>query len=150
MTLMDIYLNADVPEGAIIVREHTAMSNLFSCLWFNEVNLFTPRDQLSFGYVVYRLKGLFEFFMFPNCEYNSLFVLHPHIREHSSRIEWVTNWNQLKGNGTISNKGKDWDQASGKNGNLIESRGGLGLWTPYPGNLDSVALPPVARTSKAG
>lgn len=147
---MDIYLNADVPEGAIIVREHTAMSNLFSCLWFNEVNLFTPRDQLSFGYVVYRLKGLFEFFMFPNCEYNSLFVLHPHIREHSSRIEWVTNWNQLKGNGTISNKGKDWDQASGKNGNLIESRGGLGLWTPYPGNLDSVALPPVARTSKAG
>ncbi|XP_048336155.2 probable hexosyltransferase MUCI70 isoform X1 [Ziziphus jujuba] len=141
---------SDVPEGAIIVREHTEMSNLFSCLWFNEVNLFTPRDQLSFGYVVYRLKGLFEFFMFPNCEYNSLFVLHPHIREHSSRIEWVTNWNQLKGNGTISNKGKDWDQASGKNGNLIESRGGLGLWTPYPGNLDSVALPPVTRTSKAG
>lgn len=88
--------------------------------------------------------------MFPNCEYNSLFVLHPHIREHSSRIEWVTNWNQLKGNGTISNKGKDWDQANSNNGNLIESRGGLGLWTPYPANLDSVVLPPVDRTSKAG
>ncbi|KAB2602371.1 hypothetical protein D8674_003376 [Pyrus ussuriensis x Pyrus communis] len=140
---------SDVPEGAIIVREHTAMSNLFSCLWFNEVHLFTPRDQLSFGYVVYRLGGLFKFFMFPNCEYNSLFVLHPHIREHSSRIEWVTSWNQLKGNGSISNKGKDWDQASAKNG-LVESRGGLGLWTPYPANLDSVVLPPVARTSKAG
>ncbi|KAK6916749.1 Protein of unknown function DUF616 [Dillenia turbinata] len=39
----------NVPEGAVIVREHTAMSNLFSCLWFNEVNLFTPRDQLSFA-----------------------------------------------------------------------------------------------------
>ncbi|CAN6688166.1 unnamed protein product [Malus baccata var. baccata] len=140
---------SDVPEGAIIVREHTAMSNLFSCLWFNEVHLFTPRDQLSFGYIVYRLGGLFKFFMFPNCEYNSLFVLHPHIREHSSRIEWVTSWNQLKGNGSISNKGKDWDQASAKNG-LVESRGGLGLWTPYPANLDSVVLPPVARTSKAG
>lgn len=143
-------IDADVPEGAIIIREHTAMSNLFSCLWFNEVNLFTPRDQLSFGYVVYRLGDLFRFFMFPNCEYNSLFVLHPHIREHSSRIEWVTNWNQLKGNGTISNKGKDWDQANSNNGNLIESRGGLGLWTPYPANLDSVVLPPVDRTSKAG
>lgn len=142
-------LNADVPEGAIIIREHTAMSNLFSCLWFNEVDLFTPRDQLSFGYVLYRLGDSFKFFMFPNCEYNSLFILHPHIREHSSRIEWVTSWSQLKGNGTISNKGKDWDQANAKNG-LVESRGGLGLWTPYPANLDSVVLPTVTRTSKAG
>ncbi|KAK6151638.1 hypothetical protein DH2020_014273 [Rehmannia glutinosa] len=72
---------SDVPEGAIIIREHTALNNLFSCLWFNEVHLFTPRDQLSFGYVVYRLGG---------------------------------------------------------------------LWTPYPGNLDLVVMPPVARTSKAG
>ncbi|XP_058112895.1 probable hexosyltransferase MUCI70 isoform X3 [Magnolia sinica] len=45
---------SDVPEGAVIIREHTALNDLFSCLWFNEVNLFTPRDQLSFGYVVYR------------------------------------------------------------------------------------------------
>ncbi|KAK9944201.1 hypothetical protein M0R45_009779 [Rubus argutus] len=140
---------SDVPEGAIIIREHTAMSNLFSCLWFNEVDLFTPRDQLSFGYVLYRLRDSFQFFMFPNCEYNSLFILHPHIREHSSRIEWVTSWSQLKGNGTISNKGKDWDQANAKNG-LVETRGGLGLWTPYPANLDSVVLPTVTRTSKAG
>nr|XP_011458690.1 PREDICTED: uncharacterized protein LOC101293359 isoform X2 [Fragaria vesca subsp. vesca] len=140
---------SDVPEGAIIIREHTAMSNLFSCLWFNEVDLFTPRDQLSFGYVLYRLGDAFKFFMFPNCEYNSLFILHPHIREHSSRIEWVTSWSQLKGNGTIKDRGKDWDQANAKNG-LVESRGGLGLWTPYPANLDSVVLPKVERTSKAG
>lgn len=125
---------ADVPEGAVIIREHTALSNLFSCLWFNEVDLFTPRDQLSFGYVVYRLKGLFKFYMFPNCEYNSLFVLHPHTREHSSKIEWVKSRDELKGNGS----------------SMIEGRGGLGLWTPYPGNLDLVVLPPVARTSKAG
>ncbi|XP_050364726.1 probable hexosyltransferase MUCI70 isoform X2 [Argentina anserina] len=140
---------SDVPEGAIIIREHTAMSNLFSCLWFNEVDLFTPRDQLSFGYVLYRLGDSFKFFMFPNCEYNSLFILHPHIREHSSRIEWVTSWSQLKGKGTIKDRGKDWDQANAKNG-LVESRGGLGLWTPYPANLDSVVLPKVERTSKAG
>ncbi|TXG64911.1 hypothetical protein EZV62_011905 [Acer yangbiense] len=125
---------SDVPEGAIIIREHTALSNLFSCLWFNEVHLFTPRDQLSFGYVVYRLGDSFKFFMFPNCEYNSLFVLHPHIREHSSRIEWV----------------KDLKELEGKGSGMKESRGGLGLWTPYPGNLDLVVMPPVARTSKAG
>ncbi|XP_024988687.1 uncharacterized protein LOC112523352 isoform X2 [Cynara cardunculus var. scolymus] len=125
---------SDVPEGAIIIREHTALNNLFSCLWFNEVNLFTPRDQLSFGFVVYRLKGNFNFFMFPNCEYNSIFILHPHTREHSSKIEWVKSLNELKGN----------------NSGLKESRGGLGLWSPYPADLDLVVLPPVARTSKAG
>ncbi|GKV20882.1 hypothetical protein SLEP1_g30929 [Rubroshorea leprosula] len=43
---------SDVPEGAIITREQTLLNNLFSCLWFGEVHLFTPRDQLSFGYVV--------------------------------------------------------------------------------------------------
>lgn len=125
---------SDVPEGAVIIREHTAMSNLFSCLWFNEVDLLTPRDQLSFGYVVYRLGDMFKFYMFPNCEYNSLFVLHPHTREHSSAVEWVKNLTELAGKGS----------------RMKESRGGLGLWTPYPGNLDSVVLPSVARTSKAG
>lgn len=126
-------LNADVPEGAVIIREHTALNNLFSCLWFNEVNLFTPRDQLSFGYVVYRLGGLFKFFMFKNCEYNSIFTLHPHIREHSSKIEWVKSLSEIE-----------------KDPSLKETRGGLGLWIPYPGNLDLVVLPPVARSSKAG
>ncbi|XP_020531206.1 uncharacterized protein LOC18447506 isoform X2 [Amborella trichopoda] len=29
---------SDVPEGAIIIREHTPMTNLFSCLWFNEAH----------------------------------------------------------------------------------------------------------------
>ncbi|XP_010270994.1 PREDICTED: uncharacterized protein LOC104607152 isoform X2 [Nelumbo nucifera] len=125
---------SDVPEGAIIIREHTAINNLFSCLWFNEVNLFTPRDQLSFGYVVYRLGSSFNFYMFPNCEYNSLFVLHPHTREHSSVVEWVKSLDEFKGSGS----------------GLKESRGGLGLWTPYTGDLNSVYLPPVARTSKAG
>ncbi|KAI5061025.1 hypothetical protein GOP47_0023530 [Adiantum capillus-veneris] len=105
---------SDVPEGAIIIRWHTPMTNLFSCLWFNEVNRFTPRDQLSFGYVVYRLNGSFPFFMFPNCEYNSLFFLHKHTREHSSVIEWVKSLDELEANKT-----------------MVESRGGIGLFTPY-------------------
>ncbi|XP_077246710.1 putative hexosyltransferase MUCI70 isoform X2 [Tasmannia lanceolata] len=125
---------SDVPEGAVIIREHTALTNLFSCLWFNEVNLFTPRDQLSFGYIVYRLAGSFKFFMFPNCEYNSLFILHRHTREHSSVIEWVKSLDEFKGN------------SSG----LKETRGGLGLWSPYPGDLNSVELPTVPRTLQAG
>ncbi|KAH7692345.1 hypothetical protein IHE45_01G060800 [Dioscorea alata] len=125
---------SDVPEGAVLIREHTTMTNLFSCLWFNEVNLFTPRDQLSFGYVVYRLGDAFKFFMFPNCEYNSLFMLYAHTREHSSVVEWVKSLDEFKKNST----------------GLKESRGGLGLWSPYPGDLDTVQLPPVARTSPAG
>ncbi|GJV83636.1 putative INO80 complex subunit C [Tanacetum coccineum] len=125
---------SDVPEGAIIIREHTALNNLFSCLWFNEVNLLTPRDQLSFGFVVYRLKGNFKFFMFPNCEYNAIFILHPHTREHSSKIEWVKSLKEFEGNSSA----------------LKESRGGLGLWSPYPADLNSVVLPHVTRTSKAG
>jgi hypothetical protein len=44
-----------VPEGSFIVRAHTPMSNLFSCLWFNEVERFTPRDQLSFAYTYLKL-----------------------------------------------------------------------------------------------
>lgn len=116
---------SDVPEGAVIIREHTPLTNLFCCLWFNEVNLLTPRDQLSFGYVVYRLNGSFPFFMFPNCEYNSLFILHKHTREHSSKIEWVKSTDEFKGKGSA----------------MKESRGGLGLWTPYPANLDLVELP---------
>lgn len=122
---------SDVPEGAVLIREHTTLTNLFSCLWFNEVNLFTPRDQLSFGYVLYRLGDAFKFFMFPNCEYNSLFILHRHTREHSSVVEWV----------------KSLDEFKGDKSRLKESRGGLGLWTPYPGDLTSVQLPGVIRTS---
>uniref|UniRef100_A0A0E0Q2S5 TOD1/MUCI70 glycosyltransferase-like domain-containing protein n=2 Tax=Oryza TaxID=4527 RepID=A0A0E0Q2S5_ORYRU len=123
---------SDVPEGAVLIREHTTMSDLFSCLWFNEVNLFTPRDQLSFGYVVYRLGDALKFFMFPNCEYNSLFILHRHTREHSSKVEWAKTIDEIVKKG------------------LKESKGGLGLWTPYPADLSSVELPSVKRTSPAG
>lgn len=51
-------LLTDVPEGSFIVRAHTPMSNLFSCLWFNEVDRFTPRDQLSFAYTYYKLRQM--------------------------------------------------------------------------------------------
>ncbi|KAK1286797.1 hypothetical protein QJS10_CPB20g01778 [Acorus calamus] len=42
---------SDVPEGCVIIREHIPITNLFTCLWFNEVDRFTSRDQLSFSSV---------------------------------------------------------------------------------------------------
>lgn len=53
-------------EASVIVREHTPFSNLFMCLWFNEVVRFTSRDQLSFPYVFRRLK-MPGINMFPVC-----------------------------------------------------------------------------------
>ena len=47
-----------MPEGSLIVRAHTPMSNLFSCLWFNEVDRFTPRDQLSFAFTYQKLRRM--------------------------------------------------------------------------------------------
>ncbi|GMP56398.1 hypothetical protein CsSME_00020907 [Camellia sinensis var. sinensis] len=47
-----------MPEGSFTVRAHTPMSNLLSCLWFNEVNRFTSCDQLSFACTFLKLKRL--------------------------------------------------------------------------------------------
>ncbi|ONI10987.1 hypothetical protein PRUPE_4G080400 [Prunus persica] len=42
---------SDVPDSALILRRHGLRSNLFSCLLFNELEAFNPRDQLAFAYV---------------------------------------------------------------------------------------------------
>lgn len=41
----------DVPDTALIVRRHKEAMNKFSCLLFNELEGFNPRDQLAFAYV---------------------------------------------------------------------------------------------------
>jgi hypothetical protein len=41
----------DVPDTALILRKHNLPTNLFSCLLFNELQVFNPRDQLAFAYV---------------------------------------------------------------------------------------------------
>ena len=58
LTILLFIWVADVPEGSFIVRAHTPMSNLFSCLWYNEVERFTPRDQLSFAYTYQKLRRM--------------------------------------------------------------------------------------------
>ncbi|KAL4588358.1 hypothetical protein LXL04_001242 [Taraxacum kok-saghyz] len=42
---------SDVPDSAIILRKHGLGNNLFSCLLFNELGAFNPRDQLAFAFV---------------------------------------------------------------------------------------------------
>lgn len=77
-----------VPEGSFIVRAHTPMSNLFSCLWFNEVDRFTSRDQLSFAYTYLKLQRLnpdrpLRLNMFKDCERRALTKLFHHRVESS-------------------------------------------------------------------
>ncbi|EEF35560.1 uncharacterized protein LOC8262724 [Ricinus communis] len=79
-------LPSNVPEGSLIVRAHTPMSNLFSCLWFNEVERFTPRDQLSFAYTYQKLRRMnpdkpFHLHMFKDCERRAVAKLFRHRSE---------------------------------------------------------------------
>lgn len=63
-------LLSDVPEGCVIIREHIPISNLFTCLWFNEVDRFTSRDQISFSTVRDKIwsKTNYTINMFLDCE----------------------------------------------------------------------------------
>lgn len=82
----DKLLRSNVPEGSLIIRAHTPMSNLFSCLWFNEVDRFTPRDQLSFAYTFQKLRNKnpdkpFYLHMFKDCERRQIAKLFRHRSE---------------------------------------------------------------------
>ncbi|CAI9087442.1 OLC1v1021513C1 [Oldenlandia corymbosa var. corymbosa] len=63
-------ITSDVPEGCVIIREHVPISNLFTCLWFNEVDRFTSRDQISFSTVRDKIyaKTNWTLNMFLDCE----------------------------------------------------------------------------------
>ncbi|CAH2035345.1 unnamed protein product [Thlaspi arvense] len=84
-------LPSNVPEGSFIVRAHTPMSNLFSCLWFNEVERFTPRDQLSFAYTYQKLRRMnpdkpFNLHMFKDCERRKIAKLFRHRSEEKRNL----------------------------------------------------------------
>ncbi|XWS23348.1 hypothetical protein CRYUN_Cryun28dG0005600 [Craigia yunnanensis] len=85
-------LPSNVPEGSFIVRAHTPMSNLFSCLWFNEVERFTTRDQLSFAYTYQKLRKMnpdkpFYLNMFKDCERRAIAKLFPHRSEEKRHVQ---------------------------------------------------------------
>ncbi|XP_043808551.1 probable hexosyltransferase MUCI70 isoform X2 [Manihot esculenta] len=69
-------ITSDVPEGCVIIREHTPISNLFTCLWFNEVDRFTSRDQISFSTVRDKIqtKTNWTINMFMDCERRNFVV----------------------------------------------------------------------------
>ncbi|KAI3457457.1 hypothetical protein Pfo_014120 [Paulownia fortunei] len=50
-TTAKLPITSDVPEGCLILRESTAIPNLFNCMWFGKVDQFTSSDQLSFSTV---------------------------------------------------------------------------------------------------
>ncbi|KAM7530667.1 hypothetical protein LguiB_034077 [Lonicera macranthoides] len=81
-------ITSDVPEGCVIIREHIPISNLFTCLWFNEVDLFTSRDQISFASVRDKItsKTNWTINMFLDCERRNFVVqgYHRDILEHWS------------------------------------------------------------------
>uniref|UniRef100_A0A2P2K5E9 Uncharacterized protein MANES_05G164700 n=1 Tax=Rhizophora mucronata TaxID=61149 RepID=A0A2P2K5E9_RHIMU len=74
-------------EASIIAREHTPLTNLFMCLWFNEVVRFTSRDQLSFPYVLWRLGVLQNINRFPVCVRKDLVNSMGHIRKAKPLIK---------------------------------------------------------------
>ncbi|KAL3520558.1 hypothetical protein ACH5RR_018707 [Cinchona calisaya] len=55
---------SDVPDSALIIRKHSMATNLFSCLLFNELEAFNPRDQLAFAYVRDHMKPELKLNMF--------------------------------------------------------------------------------------
>ncbi|XP_065878991.1 alkaline ceramidase TOD1 [Euphorbia lathyris] len=55
---------SDVPDSALILRKHGAKSNMFSCMMFNELEAFNPRDQLPFAYVRDNIKPKIKLNMF--------------------------------------------------------------------------------------
>ncbi|KAL2931970.1 Thimet oligopeptidase [Bienertia sinuspersici] len=69
-------ITSDVPEGCVILREHVPIANLFSCLWFNEVDRFTSRDQLSFSTVRDKIRSKVNWTvsMFLDCERRNFVV----------------------------------------------------------------------------
>ncbi|CAL5412233.1 unnamed protein product [Camellia sinensis] len=79
-------LTSDVPEGCVIVREHIPISNLFTCLWFNEVDRFTSRDQISFSTARDKImaKTNWSINMFLDCERRNFVVqgYHRDVLEH--------------------------------------------------------------------
>nr|GEY37110.1 Rho GTPase-activating protein like [Tanacetum cinerariifolium] len=79
-------IRSDVPEGCVVIREHIPISNLFTCLWFNEVDRFTSRDQISFSTVRDKItsKTNWTVHMFWDCQRRNFVVqgYHRDVLEH--------------------------------------------------------------------
>ncbi|KAG6469450.1 hypothetical protein ZIOFF_074167 [Zingiber officinale] len=75
-SLSKLPITSDVPEGCVIIREHIPITDLFTCLWFNEVDRFTSRDQISFSTVRDKIMSQVDWTinMFMDCERRNFVV----------------------------------------------------------------------------
>lgn len=69
---------ADVPDSALILRKHGLISNLFSCLLFNELEAFNPRDQLAFAFVRDKMSPKLRLYMFEEEVFEKICVEYRH------------------------------------------------------------------------
>ncbi|CAN7019232.1 unnamed protein product [Brassica oleracea var. botrytis] len=76
-------ITSDVPEGCVILREHVPLSNLFTCLWFSEVDRFTSRDQISFSTVRDKIaaRTKWNVSMFLDCQRRNFVVQRYHLAD---------------------------------------------------------------------
>ncbi|XP_019439699.1 PREDICTED: uncharacterized protein LOC109345264 [Lupinus angustifolius] len=73
---------SDVPDSALILRKHELGSNLFSCLMFNELDAFNPRDQLPFAFVRDKMKPNLKINMFDVEVFEQVTVEYRHNLKH--------------------------------------------------------------------
>jgi Protein of unknown function (DUF616) len=103
---------ADVPDSALIIRRHNIPSKLFSCLMFNELEAFNPRDQLAFALV--------RDFMSPKININMFEV---EVFEHVA-IEYRHNLKQqIETGGGSNGKGNTLDETNINMGSLQNTLG---------------------------
>ncbi|PIN06922.1 hypothetical protein CDL12_20517 [Handroanthus impetiginosus] len=96
---------SDVPDSALILRKHSATTNLFSCLLFNELEAFNPRDQLPFAYVRDKMSPKLNINMFEVEVFEQVTIEYRHNLKQSGanvgpkvRMAWL----DLFANGTCS------------------------------------------------
>lgn len=83
-------ITSDVPEGCVLIKEHIPITNLFSCLWYNEVDRFTSRDQLSFSTVRDKISSNTNWGinMFLDCERRN-FVIQEYHRDVIKQLDEI-------------------------------------------------------------
>ncbi|XP_028764886.1 uncharacterized protein LOC114722933 [Neltuma alba] len=77
---------SDVPDSALILRKHGLRSNLWSCLIFNELEGFNPRDQLAFAFVRDHMRPKLRLNMFEAEVFEQVVVEFRHNLRHAHQV----------------------------------------------------------------
>ncbi|KAF7840470.1 transmembrane protein [Senna tora] len=104
---------SDVPDSALILRKHGMSSNLFSCLMFNELEAFNPRDQLAFAFVRDHMKPKLKLNMFEVEVFEQVALEFRHNLKH---IEGTTTTANLANNKRTKREDSDLLYVNGSSG----------------------------------